>query len=62
MWRQFVEQYFAQLPETAGGPDVANRLGEQKARVETWLHVWDTRYIPSIKNQGFCAERKKCTP
>jgi hypothetical protein len=58
--RQFVTQYDAQLPATPNGPDVANRLGEQKARVETWLHIWDTRYIPSIKEQGFCAERKKC--
>jgi hypothetical protein len=60
--RQLVMQYEAQLPETPAGPDVANRLGEQKARVETWLHIWDTRYIPSIKPTGFCAERKKCAP
>jgi hypothetical protein len=60
--RRTVQDYAAVLPATATGPDVANRLGEQKARVETWLHVWDTRYIPSIKSKGFCREKGTCPP
>jgi hypothetical protein len=60
--RHTVQDYAAVLPATATGTDVANRLGEQKARVETWLHVWDTRYVPSIKANGFCRETNKCPP
>jgi len=41
---------------TATGPDVANRLGEQKARVATFLHVFETRFRPSIKMYGYCRE------
>jgi len=60
--RQRVVQYAAELPASPSGPDVANRLGEQKTRLATWLHVWDTRYIPSIQSQGFCRETGKCDP
>ncbi len=60
--RQRVVDYAAELPASPSGPDVANRLGEQKTRLATWLHVWDTRYIPSIRSQGFCRETNKCDP
>jgi hypothetical protein len=60
--RQRVVDYAAELPASPSGPDVANRLGEQKTRLTTWLHVWDTRYIPSIVSQGFCRETNKCDP
>ena len=40
--RKYVIDYQNALPVSATGPDVANRLGEQKARVETFLHVFDT--------------------
>lgn len=54
--RKYVIDYQNALPASATGPDVANRLGEQKARVETFLHVFDTRFRPSIKPTGFCRE------
>jgi hypothetical protein len=60
--RESVHDYAAVLPATATGVDVANRLGEQKARIETLLHVWDTRFLPSIKAQGYCREWNKCAP
>jgi hypothetical protein len=47
--RWVVQQYAARTRNGHGTGRTANRLGEQKARVETFLHVWDTRYIPSIK-------------
>ena len=60
--RKLVVDYQAALPASAVGADVANRLGEQKARVETFLHVWDTRFLPSIKNAGYCREKGTCPP
>ena len=54
--RKYVIDYQNALPASATGPDVANRLGEQKARVETFLHVFDTRFRPSIKPTGYCRE------
>jgi hypothetical protein len=54
--RDYVIDYQSALPASATGPDVANRLGEQKARVETFLHVFDTRFRPSIKPTGYCRE------
>ena len=54
--RKYVIDYQSALPASATGPDVANRLGEQKARVETFLHVFDTRFRPSIKPTGYCRE------
>ena len=62
--RKSVTDYAAALPDTATGPDVANRLGEQKAQVATFLHVFDTRFLPSIPDRGFCREKNlnSCPP
>jgi hypothetical protein len=60
--RKFVVDYKGALPAAAAGQDVANRLGEQKARVDTFLHVFDTRFRPSIKSTGYCREWGTCPP
>jgi hypothetical protein len=60
--RDQVDAFEAALPATATGPDVYNRLGELGSRVEAFQHVWDTRFIPSIKPLGFCSEFGTCSP
>lgn len=42
------------------GPDPANRIGEIEARVATILHVYETRFIPSVPDGGFCVETDSC--
>ena len=49
--------YKAALPATPTGADPANRLGEQLARWEVIKHVFETRFLPSIPANGYCAER-----
>jgi len=34
-------------------PDVANRVGELKARAMTMRHVFETRFVPSLPDEGF---------
>ncbi len=60
--RDYVDDFEAALPATATGPDVFNRLGELKVRVDVFQHVWDERFINSIKPAGFCRERGTCPP
>lgn len=57
--QSFVSQltnYRARLPATTPGQDVANRVGELKARVAVILHVYATRFLPSVPATGFCRE------
>jgi hypothetical protein len=60
--RERVEIFGAALPATPTGPDPYNRLAELAGRVETFKHVWDTRFMPSLKLAGFCRERGACPP
>ena len=52
-----ITNYRDSLPATTSPTDVANRLGEQKARVDVILHVFNTRFLPSIPANGFCREQ-----
>jgi len=54
--RDYVDAFLAALPATAAGPDVFNRLGELKSRVDVFQHVWDERFIKSLEPGGFCRE------
>jgi len=40
-------------PAVRLGADVANRVGELKARVLTLIHVYEDRFLPSVPNGGF---------
>lgn len=60
--RESVASFEAALPAAATGPDVYNRLGELEARVDVFQHVWEERFIKSIKPGGFCRERGTCPP
>ena len=42
------------------GSDPANRVGELDVRYSVLMHVYDTRFVPSIPNGGFCAESGTC--
>ncbi len=55
-------QYRSALPASATGADPANRLGELKARAETFSFIFETRFLPSIPPTGFCRERNRCPP
>ena len=50
------------LPAAATGPDGYNRLGELKSRVDVFQHVWDDRFLNSLKPSGFCREKGTCPP
>lgn len=60
--RDYVDAFEAALPVAATGPDAYNRLGELKARVDVFQHVWDERFLNSQKPDGFCSERGNCAP
>jgi hypothetical protein len=51
-----VNAFKAQIPATPPAWDVANRISELKARITTLLHVYNTRFVPSIPANGFCRE------
>ena len=57
-----VADFEAALPAAAAGPDPYNRLGELKGRTNVFQHVWDERFLLSIKTAGFCRERGTCPP
>ena len=44
------------------GPDVANRVGELKARITTIRHVYDTRFVPSLPADGFAEPEPELAP
>jgi hypothetical protein len=57
--QSFVSQitnYRSRVPAATPTQDVANRVGELKNRIATLLHVYQTRYLPSIPATGFCRE------
>jgi hypothetical protein len=37
--------------------DLANRIGEQKARVATLTRIFNERFVPSILTKGWCREK-----
>jgi len=47
---------------TPVGPDVANRVGELKARIATIRHVYDTRFMPSLPADGFAEPEPELAP
>jgi hypothetical protein len=51
-----VTNFGARVPTTTPLHDVANRVGELRARISTLLHVYQVRYLPSIPANGFCRE------
>jgi hypothetical protein len=51
-----VTNFASRVPAATPLHDVANRVGELKARIATLLHVYQTRYLPSIPANGFCRE------
>jgi hypothetical protein len=42
------------------GTDPANRVGELSVRDTVMMHVYDTRFVPSIPDGGFCEESATC--
>jgi hypothetical protein len=55
----FVSQltnYQASLPAATPPQDIANRVGELKARILTLFHLYEDRFQPSIPDNGFCRE------
>ena len=65
--RKYVVDYQTALAAIPAAPtrDVANRIGEQKARTQTFLYFFDTRFRPSIRTTtGYCREwgRSNCAP
>jgi hypothetical protein len=57
-----VAAFESALPASPAGPDPYNRLGELKARVDVFQHVWDERFINSLKPGGYCREKGTCPP
>lgn len=60
--RSLSNDFEAVLPGAAAGPDPFNRLGELKSRVDVFQHVWDERFLKSLKPAGFCREKGSCPP
>ena len=60
--KSLVEDFEAALPSTPTGPDAYNRVGELQARVDVFQHVWDERFLNSLKPGGFCREKGSCAP
>jgi len=58
----YVAAFEAALPSVATGPDPYNRLGELHNRVAVFEHVWDTRFLASLKVNGYCREKGTCSP
>jgi hypothetical protein len=63
--QSFVSQlnnFASRVPTATPLHDVANRVGELRARISTLLHVYHTRYLPSIPAGGFCRETNSHLP
>jgi hypothetical protein len=60
--RERVELFGAALPAVPTGPDPYNRLAELEGRLATFKHVWDERFLNSLKLAGFCSEKGTCSP
>ena len=54
--RDKLNLFQAALPESTPPQDIANRVGELKARVDIIRHIYETRFLPSIPNGGFQSE------
>lgn len=59
---KYVNDFETLLPGTPSGTDPYNRLGELKARVEVFQHIWVTRFLESLEADGFCSEKGSCPP
>ena len=59
-FRTQFDVYKAALPAIPTGADPANRLGEQFGRWEVIKHVFETRFLPSIRANGYCVESATC--
>jgi hypothetical protein len=51
-----ISNFRGSLPTSTPADDVANRTGELKVRVDSILHVFNTRFLPSIPPLGFKEE------
>ena len=60
--KDLVAAFEAALPTTPVGPDPYNRVGELLSRVDVFQHVWDERFLNSLKPGGFCSEKGTCAP
>ncbi len=60
--RSLMDSFESALPATASGPDPYNRLGELVSRSQVMKHIWDERFMNSIKPAGFCREKGSCPP
>lgn len=60
--KDLVTAFEAALPASPAGPDPYNRVGELHARVDVFQHVWDERFLNSLKSGGFCSEKGTCPP
>ena len=60
--RSLMDSFESAVPATASGPDPYNRLGEFKSRSQVLKHIWDERFMNSIKPGGFCREKGSCPP
>jgi hypothetical protein len=60
--RHDADEFADALPASPAGPDPYNRLGEMGARLDVFRHVWDERFLRSLKPQGFCREKGTCAP
>jgi hypothetical protein len=59
-WVSQLTNYRNALPATTLDSDLANRVGEQKARIQTLFHLYYDRFQPSIQAGGFCRETTNC--
>ena len=48
------------IPANTPSRDIANRIGELRARTIVLRHLYVTRFLPSVPNAGFCKERNNC--
>ncbi len=60
--KDLVAVFEAALPTSPVGPDPYNRVGELQSRVDVFQHVWDERFLNSLKPGGYCSERGTCPP
>jgi hypothetical protein len=60
--KDLVAAFEAALPASPTGPDPYNRVGELHARTDVFQHVWDERFLNSLKPGGFCSEKGTCPP
>jgi hypothetical protein len=61
-WVSQLTNYSNSLPSTTQSWDKANRVGEQKARIQTLFHLYYKRFQPSIPALGFCREQPPIPP